>query len=1159
LSSHSPQDLAQREQALDLTRSCCVQAPAGSGKTELLTQRILKLLATCQRPEEILAITFTRKAAAEMRNRLLENLSDAKRLSDADIATQDDHKQTTLKLARAVLDRDAALNWSLLDNTSRLRINTIDSFNQFLVSQLPVTSALGMLPTITEKPREIFREAVRDTLKELDRESQLGEELEVLLGHMNNQWAALENLFCKLLFSRDQWLSYILEIRLNPDKTRQLMEQTLIDIVESALSELDDTLSAYLPRLLPTLQFAAKNLALDDSTILGDWDTHDALPENTARCLNQWRGLVSMLVTDKPALRKTVVAAQGFPAQTVPGSKEDKALRKQHKDNMIALLKEMAHDPLLVTRLETFHFLPDSTFEDNQWGVLESLTIILPQLVSRLNLVFARHQLSDYPHISAAALEALGDEDQPTDLALRLDYHLKHILVDEFQDTSTMQINLLKKLTHGWEEGDGRTLFIVGDGMQSCYGFRNARVGLFLAARDNGIGNVRFDDLRLTSNFRSEADVVSWVNGVFQGAFPAQDDISRGGVSYNPAEAVNENSAAVGIRTCLFSAEKDLELSKERQRYAEALKVAETIVSIQRDFPEESIAVLVRSRNQLKTIIPVLRECNLQWNAAEIDPLLSYPVIRDLLSLTRCMLNTADTIAWLALLRTPMLGLRLSDIHCLARYTQEHALKKPCSLWQSLQHYSAVAELSAEAHEILGRVMPALQLAREQRQRLPLRDWIENLWVLLGGPVCIEEDNFAENLEQFFTLLEEHDSGGDIEDIHLFENEVSSMYGSGQHPDANLHIMTIHKAKGLEFHHVIVPGLDRVTGSNDNPLLQWKEHITGKGEERLVLSLPAQKGRDRDKDSIYRYLKYELELEQRMETTRLLYVAVTRAIRQALLLGSVLTDGDDYKAPAKRSLLATIWPQLLERMDVGDIEVIQIDDETLLPPELQSSAPSTEESAQILSRRLPPSWRNSTPLLADDNPAEIKGANEKTTSHHHMLEKQVGEIIHTCLMRIAQGKLDPGDAIQLKKLEPVWRSKVESLTDKTESVIGEIHQQLETCRQHEQFSWMVLDKHIDQGSELSLSDFTGDSRQEYVIDRTFRDEEGQRWIIDYKSSRPADQESLDSFLDRQVEQYRGQLSAYARLFTVMEQGPVRTALFFTAIPCFREISLDSPS
>ena len=1153
MNSHSPQDIAQREQSLDITNSCCVQAPAGSGKTELLTQRILKLLTACERPEEILAITFTRKAAAEMRNRLLDNLSEAKRLSDTEINAQVTHKQTTLKLARAVLDRDAALNWSLLDNTARLRINTIDSFNQFLVSQLPVTSALGMLPSITEKPREIFREAVRDTLKELDNESRVGEELEVLLAHMNNQWAALENLFCDLLFKRDQWLGYILDIRVDANRTRQLMEQTLIDIVESALSELDDALASYLPRLLPTLQFAAENLALDNNTILGDWSYQDSLPENAAQNVGQWRRLVSLLITEKPALRKTVVTAQGFPSQTVPGSKEDKILRKEHKNNMIALLKEMADDPLLISRLEAFYFLPDPAFDNKQWRVLESLTTILPQLVSHLNLVFARHQLSDYPHISAAALEALGEEDQPTDLALRLDYHLKHILVDEFQDTSTMQINLLKKLTHGWEANDGRTLFIVGDGMQSCYGFRNARVGLFLAARDNGIGNIHFDDLRLTSNFRSEAAVVNWVNDVFQGAFPEHDDISRGGVSYNPAETVKENSAAAGIRTCLFNADKDMEMSKERQRYGEALKVAETIVSIQSDFPEESIAVLVRSRNQLQNIIPVLRDYNLQWNAAEIDPLLSYPAIRDLLSLTRCMLNTADTIAWLALLRTPMVGLRLVDIHCLARKAKQDSH----SLWQGLQQFTDFAELSAEANMVLDRVVPVLELARLQRQRLPLRDWIENLWILLGGPASNEAENLDENFEQFFALIEEHDSGGDIQDIHLFENEVNSMYGSGQHPDANLHIMTIHKAKGLEFHHVIIPGLDRITGRNDNPLLQWKEHITGIGEERLVLSLPAQKGRDRDNDSIYRYLKYELELEQRMETTRLLYVAVTRAIRQALLLASVFTDGEVFKTPANNSLLATIWPQLLNRLEGGDIEIVQIDSDSPLPSDLRSTTPPLEECAQILSRRLPPSWQNPVQMLTDDSAVEIDATNEKTTSHHHMLEKQIGEIIHYCLMRIAQGKLDLNDASQLKKLEPVWRSKVESFTENPGNIIEEIHQQLEACRQHEQFTWMLIDEHTDQGSELSLSDFSGDSRQEYIIDRTFRDAEGQRWIIDYKSSRPADKETLESFLDRQDKQYRGQLIAYARLYKEFENVPVRMALFFTAIPRFREITLDS--
>ena len=160
-------------------------------------------------------------------------------------------------------------------------------------------------------------------------------------------------------------------------------------------------------------------------------------------------------------------------------------------------------------------------------------------------------------------------------------------------------------------------------------------------------------------------------------------------------------------------------------------------------------------------------------------------------------------------------------------------------------------------------------------------------------------------------------------------------------------------------------------------------------------------------------------------------------------------------------------------------------------------------------------------------------------------------------MRIAQGKLDLNDASQLKKLEPVWRSKVESFTENPGNIIEEIHQQLEACRQHEQFTWMLIDEHTDQGSELSLSDFSGDSRQEYIIDRTFRDAEGQRWIIDYKSSRPADKETLESFLDRQDKQYRGQLIAYARLYKEFENVPVRMALFFTAIPRFREITLDS--
>jgi len=275
-----PQDAREREMALDTSLSCCVQAPAGSGKTELLTQRILKLLASCERPEEVLAITFTRKAAAEMRNRLIENLEEASNLTDADLAACKPHKQYTLSLARAVLAQDQHKGWSLLSNTSRLRINTIDSFNQFLVNQLPVTSALGMLPDITEKPREIYREAVRDMMTQLDSETHLADELKVLLLHLNNRWSALEELLCGLLDRRDQWLSYIFTLRNGSTRTRDLMEGTLSGIIQQNLQELDQALGAYLPRLLPALQFAVSNLQ-DTDCPLTPLDISDSLPETT--------------------------------------------------------------------------------------------------------------------------------------------------------------------------------------------------------------------------------------------------------------------------------------------------------------------------------------------------------------------------------------------------------------------------------------------------------------------------------------------------------------------------------------------------------------------------------------------------------------------------------------------------------------------------------------------------------------------------------------------------------------------------------------------------------------------------------------------------------------------------------------------------------------
>src|SRR5204863_1779022 len=133
---------------------------------------------------------------------------------------------------------------------------------------------------------------------------------------------------------------------------------------------------------------------------------------------------------------------------------------------------------------------------------------------------------------ASAARAALTQDSAPTPLAERLGTRISHILVDEFQDTSRDQFELLRTLTQDWSQGDGRTLFLVGDPMQSIYGFRNAEVGRFSTVRAAGLGQLRLRPLELRRNFRSAPALVHWCNEIFANVFPAADDVRRGAVRH---------------------------------------------------------------------------------------------------------------------------------------------------------------------------------------------------------------------------------------------------------------------------------------------------------------------------------------------------------------------------------------------------------------------------------------------------------------------------------------------------------------------------------------------------------------------------------------------------------------------------------------------------
>src|SRR3954467_7076094 len=179
---------------------------------------------------------------------------------------------------------------------------------------------------------------------------------------------------------------------------------------------------------------------------------------------------------------------------------------------------------------------PEERYTDEQWQTLGAILELLPRAAAHLKLVFAERGETDFTEVAQGAVRALGTPEHPTDLLLALDNQIRHLLVDEFQDTSSSQWQLLECLTSGWTmdgepRNSGRTLFLVGDPMQSIYRFREANVALFLRAWESARDltsdpavvpakagtpfGVQLERLRLTTNFRSQPALVNWYNAAF--------------------------------------------------------------------------------------------------------------------------------------------------------------------------------------------------------------------------------------------------------------------------------------------------------------------------------------------------------------------------------------------------------------------------------------------------------------------------------------------------------------------------------------------------------------------------------------------------------------------------------------------------------------------
>jgi len=793
---------------------------------------------------------------------------------------------------------------------------------------------------------------------------------------------------------------------------------------------------------------------------------------------------------------------------------------------MRVLQADLAAVPGLADALHAVRRLPAPRYDDETWALIEALLEVLPRVAAELTLTFRAAGKIDFTQGTLAALEALGDADAPSDLLLKLDYRISHLLVDEFQDTSYTQLELIRRLTAGWQADDGRTLFAVGDPMQSIYRFRGAEVRLFVEAQaSDRIGDVPVENLVLARNFRAHPRLVDWTNRVFPAVLGAASDAWRGVVGFVPAVAACDASVP-GAQSF------DVLIDDASEARAVVGQVQQALAE-----GSDSIAILVRARAHLDSLLPALRAAAIPYAAVELDALGERQAVRDLASLAHALIQPADRLAWLSVLRAPWCGLALPDLFAA---TAAADAMHGGSIAALMDATAPIAGLTSDGSARLARVASVLGPALVARGRESVAARVRGAWLALGGGATLGEAIDLEAAERFFALVDDYEVAGDVPDWPGLSAALQWLHAE---PDprvvTRVQVMTLHRAKGLEFDTVILPGLGRAPNRGAPEILRWRRRPRG----LLVASMKAKGG---ESDPIYSYLRRLAEVEEGAELARLLYVGATRAKRRLHLtavLGAGDVDGErSWLEPSAGSALAKFWSLLGGAM--------------ASPPGAVEGGAAAPERRPL--KRLPISWR--APSMRDSVPvrAWLPPSREQLPfDWAREAARHVGTVVHRVLAQIAEEGIAAWTTARVAALAPRLRAELAAArVDEAElpASVAAVIDSVSALLSDPRGRWLFDPAHAEAVSEFALGGWSGNAVTHLVVDRTFV-AGGVRWIVDFKtgSHQGADP---GGFLDREQERYRAQLEQYAAFVRVLDPRPIRLALYHPLLRGWREWAYD---